>query len=236
MEKKIEQILLKSEIKPTKQIVDNFIKYYNLLIEGNKICNLTAITDEDGVVEKHFYDSIFPQKYFSLNAKVLDIGAGAGFPSFPLKLVRDDLSFTLLDSLNKRINFLNNTIQTLNLKNIEAIHGRAEDFAKLSDYREKFDITTARAVANLKVLSEYCLPFVKVGGQFIAYKSGNCEEEINEAKQIICELGGKISKVIDYNIGENSRKLVIIEKIKETPKKYPRPTKQIKNSKQGAKI
>lgn len=231
MEKKIEEILIKSEIKPTKQIVDNFVKYYNLLIEGNKICNLTAITDEDGVVEKHFYDSIFPQKYFSLNAKVLDIGAGAGFPSIPLKLVRDDLSFTLLDSLNKRINFLNNTIQTLNLKNIESIHGRAEDFAKLSDYREKFDITTARAVANLKVLSEYCLPFVKVGGQFIAYKSGNCEEEINEAKQIICELGGKISKVIDYNIGENSRKLVIIEKIKETPKKYPRPTKQIKNSK-----
>lgn len=231
MEKKIEQILLKSEIQPTKQIVDNFVKYYNLLIEGNKICNLTAITDEDGVVEKHFYDSIFPQKYFSLNAKVLDIGAGAGFPSIPLKLVRDDLSFTLLDSLNKRINFLNNTIQTLNLKNIEAMHGRAEDFAKINDYREKFDITTARAVANLKVLSEYCLPFVKVGGQFIAYKSGNCEEEINEAKQIICELGGKISKVIDYNIVENSRKLVIIEKIKETPKKYPRPTKQIKNSK-----
>lgn len=231
MEKKIEQILIKSEIKPTKQIVDNFDKYYNLLIEGNKICNLTAITDEDGVVEKHFYDSIFPQKYFSLNAKVLDIGAGAGFPSIPLKLVRDDLSFTLLDSLNKRINFLNNTIQTLNLKNIEAIHGRAEDFAKLSGYREKFDITTARAVANLKVLSEYCLPFVKVGGQFIAYKSGNCEEEINEAKQIIFELGGKISKVIDYNIGENSRKLVIIEKTKETPKKYPRPIKQIKNSK-----
>lgn len=231
MEKKIEQILIKSEIKPTKQIVDNFVKYYNLLIEGNKICNLTAITDEDGVVEKHFYDSIFPQKYFSLNANVLDIGAGAGFPSIPLKLVRDDLSFTLLDSLNKRINFLNNTIQTLNLKNIEAIHGRAEDFAKLSDYREKFDITTARAVANLKVLSEYCLPFVKVGGQFIAYKSGNCEEEINEAKQIIFELGGKISKVIDYSIGENSRKLVIIEKTKETPKKYPRPIKQIKNSK-----
>ena len=230
MEKKIEQILIKSEIKPTKQIVDNFVKYYNLLIEGNKICNLTAITDEDGVVEKHFYDSIFPQKHFSLNAKVLDIGAGAGFPSLPLKLVRDDLSFTLLDSLNKRINFLNNAIQNLNLKNIEAIHGRAEDFAKLSDYREKFDITTARAVANLKILSEYCLPFVKVGGQFIAYKSGNCEEEINEAK-IICELGGKISKIIDYNIGENCRKLVIIEKIKETPKKYPRPTKQIKNSK-----
>lgn len=231
MEKKIEQILIKSEIKPTKQIVDNFVKYYNLLLEGNKICNLTAIIDEDGVVEKHFYDSIFPQKYFSLNAKVLDIGAGAGFPSLPLKLVREDLSFTLLDSLNKRINFLNNTIQTLNLKNIEAMHGRAEDFAKLSDYREKFDITTARAVANLKVLSEYCLPFVKVGGQFIAYKSGNCEEEINEAKQIIFELGGKISKIIDYNIGENSRKLVIIEKTKETPKKYPRPIKQIKDSK-----
>lgn len=231
MDIKIEQILIKSEIKPTPQIVDNFVNYFNLLMEGNKVCNLTAITDEDGVIEKHFYDSIFPQKYFSQNAKVLDIGAGAGFPSLPLKIVRDDLCFTLLDSLNKRINFLNNTIQSLQLKNIKAIHGRAEDFAKLSEYREKFDITTARAVANLKVLSEYCLPFVQVGGKFIAYKSGNCEEEINESKRIITELGGKITKVIDYNIGENSRKLIIVDKIKETPKKYPRSIKQIKNSK-----
>lgn len=228
MDKKIEQILIKSEIKPTPQIVDNFVNYFNLLMEGNKVCNLTAITDEDGVIEKHFYDSIFPQKYFSRNAKVLDIGAGAGFPSLPLKIVRNDLCFTLLDSLNKRINFLNNTIQSLQLKNIKAIHGRAEDFAKLSEYREKFDITTARAVANLKVLSEYCLPFVQVGGKFIAYKSGNCEEEINESKCIITELGGKITKVIDYNIGENSRKLIIVDKIKETPKKYPRSIKQIK--------
>ena len=138
------------------------------------------------------------------------------------------MSFTLLDSLNKRINFLNNVITELNLNNTEAIHGRAEDFAKKPEYREKFDIATARAVANLKVLAEYCLPFVKVGGQFIALKSSTCENEIEEAKEIIKILGGRIKEVVDYKINSNDRKLVIIEKISTTPAKYPRNPNQIK--------
>lgn len=228
MEKKVEKIIKLSEIEPSNQNISNFVKFYNLLIEGNKICNLTAIVEEDEVIEKHFLDSIFPQKYFKNNAKIIDIGAGAGFPSLPLKIVRDDLDFTLLDSLNKRVTFLNNTINALTLTNIKAIHGRAEDFSKNVNYREKFDIVTARAVANLKVLSEYCLPFIKIGGQFIAYKSANCDEEIKDAEEIISLLGGKINEIVDYKIGDNSRKLIIIEKIKSTPNKYPRNLKQIK--------
>lgn len=228
MDKKLEQILIKSNIEPSPKTIANFIKFYNLLVEGNKICNLTAITDEDGVIEKHYFDSIFPQKFFKPDAKVIDVGAGAGFPSIPLKLVRDDLNFTLLDSLNKRVNFLDNSVKSLELDKIVAVHGRAEDFSKNLAYRENFDIATARAVANLKILSEYCLPFVKIGGQFIAYKSGNCDEEINEAKEIIEILGGQLENVINYNIGENSRKLIIIKKIKPTPKNYPRPANKIK--------
>lgn len=228
MEKKLEKILINSKIKPSKNMIANFVEFYNLLIEGNKICNLTAIIDEDAVIEKHFLDSFFPQKFFKENATVIDVGAGAGFPSIPLKLVRDDLDFTLLDSLNKRVNFLNSSIKCLNLKNIVAVHGRAEDFAKNSNYREKFDIATARAVASLKILSEFCLPFVKIGGQFIAYKSGNCDEEIDDAREIIQKLGGIIKNIYEYKIGENSRKLIIIEKINPTPQNFPRPIKQIR--------
>ena len=228
MQKKLENIIKNSKITPNNEIIDNFHKFFHLLIEGNKICNLTAITEEDEVIEKHFYDSIYPQFAFNKNSKVIDVGAGAGFPSIPLKIVRPDLSFTLLDSLNKRINFLNNVIAELNLTNIEAIHGRAEDFARKPEYREKFDIATARAVANLKVLAEYCLPYVKVGGKFIALKSSTCENEIADAKEMIKILGGKIKEVIDYKINDNERKLIIIEKVSQTPNKYPRNPKQIK--------
>lgn len=230
MDKKIENIIKKSQIEPSKQMISKLKQFYNLLIEGNKVCNLTAILDEDGVIEKHFFDSIYPQNYFKQNSKVIDVGTGAGFPSIPLKIVRDDLDLTLLDSLNKRVNFLNNSIDNLNLTKINAIHGRAEDFAKNTEYREKFDVATARAVANLKVLSEYCLPFVKVGGKFIAYKSLNCEEEVKQASDMITELGGKINSIINYKIGENTRNLVIIDKIKSTPNKFPRPANKIKKS------
>ena len=228
MQKKLENIIKNSKITPNNEIINNFHNFFHLLIEGNKICNLTAITEEDEVIEKHFYDSIYPQFAFNKNSKVIDVGAGAGFPSIPLKIVRPDLSFTLLDSLNKRINFLNNVIAELNLTNIEAIHGRAEDFARKPEYREKFDIATARAVANLKVLAEYCLPYVKVGGKFIALKSSTCENEIADAKEMIKILGGKIKEVIDYKINDNERKLIIIEKVSQTPNKYPRNPKQIK--------
>ena len=228
MQKKLEKIIKNSKITPNIEMINNFNQFFQLLIEGNKVCNLTAITEEDEVIEKHFFDSIYPNFAFKENAKVIDIGAGAGFPSIPLKIVRPDLNFTLLDSLNKRISFLNGVINELNLKNIQTIHGRAEDFARKAEFREQFDIATARAVANLKVLAEYCLPFVKVGGLFIALKSSSCENEIAEAKEMIKILGGRIKEVIDYKINDNERKLVIIEKVIETPAKYPRNPNQIK--------
>lgn len=228
MQKKLEKIIKNSKITPNIEMINNFNQFFQLLIEGNKVCNLTAITEENEVIEKHFFDSIYPNFAFKENAKVIDIGAGAGFPSIPLKIVRPDLNFTLLDSLNKRINFLNGVINKLNLKNIQTIHGRAEDFARKAEFREQFDIATARAVANLKVLAEYCLPFVKVGGLFIALKSSSCENEIAEAKEMIKILGGRIKEVIDYKINDNERKLVIIEKVVETPAKYPRNPNQIK--------
>ena len=228
MQKKLEKIIKNSKITPNIEMINNFNQFFQLLIEGNKVCNLTAITEEDEVIEKHFFDSIYPNFAFKENAKVIDIGAGAGFPSIPLKIVRPDLNFTLLDSLNKRINFLNGVINELNLKNIQTIHGRAEDFARKAEFREQFDIATARAVANLKVLAEYCLPFVKIGGLFIALKSSSCENEITEAKEMIKILGGRIKEVIDYKINDNERKLVIIEKVVETPAKYPRNPNQIK--------
>ena len=228
MQKKLEKIIKNSKITPNIEMINKFNQFFQLLIEGNKVCNLTAITEEDEVIEKHFFDSIYPNFAFKENAKVIDIGAGAGFPSIPLKIVRPDLNFTLLDSLNKRINFLNGVINELNLKNIQTIHGRAEDFARKAEFREQFDIATARAVANLKVLAEYCLPFVKVGGLFIALKSSSCENEIAEAKEMIKILGGRIKEVVDYKINDNERKLVIIEKVVETPAKYPRNPNQIK--------
>lgn len=228
MQKKLEKIIKNSKITPNIEMINNFNQFFQLLIEGNKVCNLTAITEEDEVIEKHFFDSIYPNFAFKENSKVIDIGAGAGFPSIPLKIVRPDLNFTLLDSLNKRINFLNGVINEINLKNIQTIHGRAEDFARKAEFREQFDIATARAVANLKVLAEYCLPFVKVGGLFIALKSSSCENEIAEAKEMIKILGGRIKEVVDYKINDNERKLVIIEKVVETPAKYPRNPNQIK--------
>ena len=199
---------------------NNFLQFFNDLIYYNNMFNLTAITEKNEVIIKHFLDSIYPEKYIPKNASVIDIGAGAGFPSLPLKIVREDLNLTMLDSLNKRVNFLNNMVEKLDLKNAFAIHSRAEDYAIKN--REKFDIAIARAVANLSTLSEYCLPFVKVGGTFIAMKGGSCEEEINNAKLAIKTLGGKIDKVEEYNLEGNSRTIIIIKKIMPTPNKYPR--------------
>ena len=199
---------------------NNFSQFFNDLIYYNNMFNLTAITEKNEVIIKHFLDSIYPEKYIPKNASVIDIGAGAGFPSLPLKIVREDLNLTMLDSLNKRVNFLNNMVEKLDLKNAFAIHSRAEDYAIKN--REKFDIAIARAVANLSTLSEYCLPFVKVGGTFIAMKGGSCEEEINNAKLAIKTLGGKIDKVEEYNLEGNSRTIIIIKKIMPTPNKYPR--------------
>ena len=228
---KIKDILNRINIDITDDQVKQFEKYYEMLIEKNKVMNLTAITEKDEVIEKHFVDSIAVIPYLremgildNNNLNIIDLGTGAGFPGIPLKIMLPELQFTLLDSLNKRILFLNDVIQELGLNNINTIHGRAEDYAADKLYREKYDICVSRAVANLSTLSEYCLPFVKKDGLFISYKAGNCEEEINNSKNAIKLLGGKINKVEDFVLPESTaeRVFVFIKKLNNTDKKYPR--------------
>lgn len=206
--------------------VHQFIKYYELLVEWNSFMNLTAITDFDAVCTKHFIDSISLCKVIDCTKEycVIDIGTGAGFPGIPLKIVFPNLKITLLDSLGKRVNFLNAVITELGLQEIEAIHGRAEDFAKTGVLRETFDICVSRAVANLSILSEYCLPYVKVGGYFISYKSEKITEEIQMAQNAIQILGGEVSvkKVFLLPNSDIYRNLLMIKKVQNTPKKYPR--------------
>ena len=201
-----------------------FYNYMNLLIEWNKKINLTAITEPNEIILKHFVDSLTISKYISDGTRVVDVGTGAGFPGIPLKIVRQDVEITLLDSLQKRINFLDEVIRELNLEKIETIHSRVEDFGKDKRYREKFDIATSRAVANLATLSEYLLPLVKVGGKVISMKGSLIEEELENSKNAIKILGGKIEKVDEFNLPNSdiSRNIVLIDKIKETPNKYPR--------------
>ena len=212
--------------------IHQFLKYYELLVEKNKVMNLTAITEFDEVIEKHFLDSLQIAQYIDLNKEVsiIDVGTGAGFPGLPLKIVFPEIEVVLLDSLNKRINFLNEVIDELGLKKITALHGRAEDYGKNKEYREQFDYCVSRAVANMSSLSEYCLPFVKVGGSFIPYKSGNIDEELENAKRAVFLLGGKIEKVERFALSDAQRSFVFIKKEQNTAKKYPRkaglPTKE----------
>ena len=204
--------------------INQFINYYEMLIEKNKVMNLTAITDFDEVIDKHFIDSLNLFRLVDLKSEkyILDLGTGAGFPGIPLKIAFPNIRIVLADSLNKRILFLKDVVDNLCLNDVECVHGRAEDLARNSSYRESFDLCVSRAVANLSTLSEYCIPFVKMGGQFISYKSDNCEEEINSSKVAISKLGGKISKVENFKIGENGRSFVVIDKVENTPKKFPR--------------
>lgn len=200
------------------ECINKFSLYRDYLLEQNKLFNLTAITEPDEVEEKHFIDSLTAYKYVSGN--VADIGSGAGFPGIPLKILMPENEFTLIDSLNKRVSFLQSVIGLLNLRNVTAVHGRAEDL----DKNRKFDTVVARAVSRLNTLSEYCLPFVKVGGLFIAYKSNDSQEEINEAKYAIKILGGEIEKTetVVLPVSDIQRKLVLIRKIKDCPTSYPR--------------
>jgi 16S rRNA (guanine527-N7)-methyltransferase len=228
------------DIKLTGKQIDQFDKYYQLLIKWNEVMNLTAITEFSDVCKLHFVDSISGSKYFDFSKKdysLVDIGTGAGFPGIPLKIVFPDLHITLLDSLNKRLNFLNEVIDQLGLNekgSIKTLHGRAEDYCTVKEgsLRESFDIAVSRAVANMSTLSEYCLPYVKVGGSFIAYKSEKAQEELKNAKGAIHLLGGKLVATEEFLLPDTdvSRTICIVEKKENTSKKYPRkagvPSKQ----------
>lgn len=207
---------------------EQFLKYYELLVEWNGFMNLTAITEFDDVMKKHFADSLSIVKAFSEirteKLKVIDIGTGAGFPGIPLKIVFPQIELTLLDSLQKRLKFLQEVIEQLELGEVELIHGRAEDFCKPSMKREQYDLCVSRAVANLATLSELCLPYVKMGGKFIPYKSEKAEEEVKAAQKAIGLLGGEVKEQIEFELPESDigRTLVVIEKKSATPKKFPR--------------
>lgn len=203
---------------------EKFAVYMELLREWNEKINLTAITDEEGILVKHFFDSCSISEFVDNNSKIIDIGTGAGFPGLPLKIVNDTLNLTLVDSLNKRINFLNEVKNKLGLKNVETVHGRAEDVGIDNKYREKYDFAVSRAVAELRILVEYLLPLVKVGGKVIAMKGPNIDEEVENTKKAVKLLGGEIERIESFRLGntDNERTIIIIKKIKNTESKYPR--------------
>ena len=203
---------------------EQFYDYYELLVERNKVMNLTAITDFKEVVKKHYADSLTLLRIHNMDEvrNMIDVGTGAGFPGIPLKIVCPDVKLTLLDSLGKRVKFLEDVAGKLDLRGVECVHSRTEDLAGNSYYREQYDLVTARAVAAMNVLSEYCLPYVKIGGVFAAYKSGTIEEELAAAERAISVLGGKVRATEKFQLDDMGRSIVLIEKTRKTPKSYPR--------------
>lgn len=230
--KEIEKKSSKIDINLDNEICNKLYNYMNLLLEWNEKINLTAITDEKEIILKHFIDSFTINKFINSGDIMLDIGTGAGFPGLPIKIIRPEVDVFLMDSLNKRINFLNEVIESLQLKNIEAFHSRAEEMAKNNKFREKFDVVTSRAVAKLNILLEYMLPYTKIDGKCLCMKGPNIEEEIKEAEKALKILGGEIEKIEKIILPDSNieRKIIIIRKKSATPLKYPRkagmPTKE----------
>ena len=220
MQEKSKDLGVCFSVKQTEQ----FFEYMNLLIEWNEKMNLTAITEPDEIILKHFIDSISILKELEDGSKLVDVGTGAGFPGIPLSIMNPTLKITLVDSLNKRLIFLQEVVNKLKLENIEIVHARAEEFGQNKKYREQFDISTSRAVANLATLSEYLIPLVKVGGKVISMKAAEAKQELNEAKKAIEVLGGTVEKVDEFNLPQSDigRTVIIIRKEKQTPNKYPR--------------
>ena len=220
----IKNEFLATGISLTDEQASQFLKYYEMLIETNKVMNLTAVTEFEEVVRKHFADSIMISRVLNVEKirTVVDIGTGAGFPGLPLKIVYPHISLALVDSLGKRVRFLQEVVDKLELTDTVAVHSRSEDLARNKKYREKFDLCTARAVASMNVLSEYCLPYVKEGGYFSAYKSGNIAEEIENAGKAINVLGGKVENADVFDFYDMKRSIVLVKKIRKTPAKYPR--------------
>lgn len=220
----LKDYLKEIKIELTKEQIEQFYKYMELLLEWNEKINLTAITEPKEVILKHFVDSLTIVKYIENGTSLVDMGTGAGFPGIPLKILRPDIKITLVDSLNKRINFLNEVISNLKLKNIETIHSRAEEFGKNKKYRESFDIATSRAVANFSTLSEYLIPLVTKNGKVIYMKGSDVKEELEEAKNAIKILGGKIEEQEDFYLPKSDikRNIIIVKKVEKTPSRYPR--------------
>ena len=218
------KLLIEKYQKINNNQLEMLYKYMQLLLKWNEKINLTAITDENEIILKHFVDSLTVLKYINENDKIIDVGTGAGFPGIPIAIMMPNVKITLLDSLNKRINFLNEVIKELDLKNVETIHSRSEDCGKDILYREEFDISIARAVANLSTLSEYLLPFVKIGGKMICMKGSEIEEELKNAQYAIKVLGGKIISRDEFTLPDSDikRNIIIVEKEQYTPKMYPR--------------
>ena len=218
--------LNKLSIEYDDKAIEKVDTFYEMLIEKNKVMNLTSITDHDDFITKHIIDSLLPACHISFNDRqaVIDVGTGAGFPGIPLKIFFSDLNITLVDSLNKRLLFLNDVIKELDLNDIKTVHGRAEDIAKNSEYREKYDTGVSRAVAGMSSLSELCIPFIKKDGKFVFYKSKESENEINESVEAVKILGGKIQNIFNVDLYGTDivRKIVVVKKIKNTPNKYPR--------------
>ncbi len=226
MSRQFDEKLKELDITLSEKQQEQFYRYYELLVEWNKVMNLTGITEYEEVNEKHFIDSLSLVKVLDISKinTVIDVGTGAGFPGIPLKIAFPHLKVTLLDSLNKRIKYLDTVIDELELKDIHTIHGRAEEYARKEEYREKYDLTVSRAVANLSTLSEYCVPYVKVGGMFVPYKSGEIDEEVKAAQTAIKVLGGKQTEVVKFTLpgSDINRSFVKIQKVKSTGKKFPR--------------